>query len=117
MPTALTLPPLSSVTPSDAILDGWKVVAGAPTMRTWVLHTATDGTMMSGYWEATPGTYHATYDAYEFCHLIAGRMTITPDGGAPVQISAGQAFVIEKDFVGTWDIHETVKKHFCFRLG
>jgi len=25
--------------------------------------------------------------------------------------------VIEKDFVGTWTIYETARKHFCFRLG
>jgi hypothetical protein len=116
MPAALTLPAPTGPS-SDAILDGWRVVAGQPSMRTWEMHTATDGTMLSGYWEATPGTYHATYTAYEFCHLIRGRMTITPDGGAPVLIEAGQAFVIEKDFVGTWEIHEPVAKHFCFRLG
>jgi len=117
MPTALTLPPLTSITPSDAILDGWRVVAGSPAMRTWELHTAIDGTMLSGYWEATPGTFHATYTAYEFCHLIAGHLSITPDGGAPVMVRAGDAFVIEKDFVGTWTIYETARKHFCFRLG
>ena len=61
MSTIVKLPPLSSVTPSDATLDGWVVTEGSPTMKTWVLHTASDGTMMAGYWEATPGSYHATY--------------------------------------------------------
>ena len=48
MATITKLPALASVTPSDATLDGWIVTAGAPTMKTWVLHTSTDGTMMSG---------------------------------------------------------------------
>jgi hypothetical protein len=29
-------------------LDGWVVVDGSPTMRTWALHTNSDGTMLSG---------------------------------------------------------------------
>lgn len=85
-------------------------------MKTWVLHTSADGTMMSGYWEATQGSYHATYTAYEFVHLIAGKIIITPDGGAPVTVVAGDAFVVEKDFKGTWEIVEAVRKHFDFKL-
>ncbi len=99
------------------ILAGWTATEGAPGMKTWVLHTSADGTMMSGYWEATPGTWHATYSAYEFVHMIAGRIIITPDGGMPVTVQAGDAFVIEADFKGTWKIEETVRKHFDFRLG
>jgi uncharacterized protein len=116
MATITKLPALATVTPSSATLDGWVVIAGAPTMKTWVLHTSGDGTMMSGYWEATPGTYHATYAAYEFVHMIAGRIIITPDGGQPVTVTAGDAFVVEKDFKGTWEIIEAVRKHFDFKL-
>ena len=53
-------------------LDGWKVVSGSPTMKTFVQHTTEDGKVMSGTWQATPGTYHATYTDYEFVHLITG---------------------------------------------
>ena len=116
MASIVKLPSLGSVTPSDATLDGWVVTAGAPTMKTWVLHTTTDGTMMSGYWEATQGSYHATYTAYEYVVLIAGRIIITPDGGTPVTVAAPDAFVVEKDFAGTWEIVEPVRKHFDFRL-
>ena len=116
MATITKLPALSTVTPSAATLDGWVVTAGQPTMKTWVLHTSADGTMMSGYWEATQGSYHATYTAYEFVHLIAGKIIITPDGGAPVTVVAGDAFVVEKDFKGTWEIVEAVRKHFDFKL-
>ena len=54
--------------------------------------------------------------AYEFVHLIAGKIIITPDGGAPVTVVAGDAFVVEKDFKGTWEIVEAVRKHFDFKL-
>ncbi len=41
-------------------LDGWVKVDGNPTMKTWVQHTSIDGSVISGTWEATPGTWHAT---------------------------------------------------------
>lgn len=97
-------------------LDGWVVVEGSPTMQTWALHTNSDGTMLSGVWEATPGTYHATYKSYEFVHMISGRIVITPDGGTPVIVQAGDAFVVEADFKGTWKIEEVVRKHFDFKI-
>jgi hypothetical protein len=116
MQTVTRLPATSTVAPSTATLDGWIVTAGNPQMTTWVLHEAADGTMMAGIWECTPGRYHATYTAYEYVVLIEGRITITPDGGTPVTVVAGDAFVVEKDFKGTWVIEEKVRKHFDFRL-
>lgn len=116
MQTVTRLPDTAAATPSTATLDGWVVTAGNPEMKSWVLHTAADGTMMAGIWECTPGSYHATYTAYEYVVLIAGRIVITPDGGTPVTVAAPDAFVVEKDFKGTWDIIEPVRKHLDFRL-
>ena len=93
-----------------------KATAGTPSMKTWVLHTSNDGNMVSGIWECSPGSYHATYTDYEYVVLIAGRIVITPDGGTPVTVKAGDAFVVEHDFKGTWEIQEHVRKHFDFRV-
>ena len=112
--TKLSVDPKSAPDTND--LDGWVVVDGSPSMRTWALHTNSDGSMLSGVWEATPGTYHATYSAYEFVHMISGRIVITPDGGMPVTVQAGDAFIVEADFKGTWEIQEPVRKHFDFKL-
>ena len=97
-------------------LDGWIKVDGTPTMKTWVQHTALDGSVISGTWEATLGTWHATYKFYEFVHLIEGQITITPDGAAPVTLRAGDAFAVEPGFSGTWKIEAPVRKHFCIKL-
>ncbi|MEQ1577395.1 MAG: cupin domain-containing protein [Hyphomicrobium sp.] len=112
----ITKLPAAGPDPITGILDGWTVVEGAPNMKTWVQHTSADGSMISGMWEATPGTYHATYDGFEFVHLLAGKLTITPDGGEPVKLAAGDAFVVEPSFKGTWKIEETVRKHFTAKL-
>lgn len=116
MPTITRLTETDTITPDTSDIAGWVVVAGHPTMKTWVLHTSSDGSMISGVWEATPGTWHATYSAYEFVHMIKGRIVITPDGGTPVTVQAGDAFVVEADFKGTWKIEEAVRKHFDFKL-
>jgi uncharacterized protein len=117
MQSITKLPTTDGIEPSTADLDGWVKIAGEPRMKTWVLHTASDGAMVSGIWECTTGSYHATYTAYEYVVLIAGRIVITPDGGVPVTVEAGDAFVVEKDFKGTWVIEENVRKHFDFVVG
>ena len=101
-------------TPGD--LSGWRIVSGNPTMATAIEHTTADGKVVSGTWKAAPGTYHATYTSYEFVHMIAGRIRITPDGGEPVEVQGGDAFVVEADFKGTWEILEPVTKHFVVTL-
>lgn len=113
-PTFAKLPAQASE-PSTADLDGWKKVSGDPTMKTWVEYKSGDGTLMAGWWAATPGVYHATYTAWEYVHMIKGRITITPDGGTPYDVGPDDCFVVEADFVGTWEIKEEVLKHFVMR--
>ncbi len=102
--------------PLTADLAGWVKREGNPTMRYWVQHTSLDGSMIAGTWEATTGTWHATYALYEFVHLIEGQITITPDGGTPVTYGPGDAFVVEPTFRGTWTIEQPVRKHFAIKL-
>jgi uncharacterized cupin superfamily protein len=49
-------------------------------------------------------------EEHEVIHLVAGRMTVTRDGGEPVELAAGDMAVFPKGWAGTWDIHETVRK-------
>jgi len=117
MNTIVKLGDSTSMEPVTDDLEGWTVVEGTPAMKTWVLHTSNDASMISGYWEATPGTYHAVYSEYEFVHIIAGKLIITPDGGTPVALGPGDAFVVEAGFKGLWKIEETIRKHFAIKLG
>lgn len=85
-------------------------------MKTWIQHTAADGSVISGTWEAGGGSYHATYKAYEFVHIMEGRIVITPDGGEAVTVGPGDSFVVEPGFKGVWKIEAPVKKHFAIKL-
>ena len=42
--------------------------------------------------------------------ILAGRMTVTPDGGEPTEIAAGDVAVFPRGWGGTWQIHETIRK-------
>tara|TARA_R110002111_G_scaffold44689_4_gene81322 strand:+ start:3286 stop:3651 length:366 start_codon:yes stop_codon:yes gene_type:complete len=99
-------------------LDGWIAVDGKPkaTMKTWIQHTSNDGSIISGTWHATVGFWHTTYAAYEFVHLIEGRITITPDGGESQTFGPGDAFTVDVGFKGVWEIKEPVKKHFVIKI-
>jgi len=83
-------------------LEGWTKIEGNPIMKTgvktWVQHTSADGSVISGTWEATVGTLATVYRFDEFVHLFAGQITITPDGGIPVTMTASDAFAVEPGF-------------------
>ena len=104
-------------TPITADLDGWNPVAGSPTMKTWIENKTADGKFLTGFWEATPGTYHVTYKADELIHLFEGKVTLTEDGtGKTAQFKAGDSFQIDAGFVGTWKTEEKIRKIFAIRV-
>lgn len=109
-------PGVNFVTPITENLEGWTPVDGNPKMKTYILKEVRDKTVMSGYWECTPGTYKVKADEYEFLKLIEGKIIITPKGGKPVVVVAGEAATMEKGFEGTWTITQKVKKFWMARL-
>ncbi|HEV8065154.1 MAG TPA: cupin domain-containing protein [Acidimicrobiales bacterium] len=64
----------------------------------------------SGIWECTPGPSYWELETNEFVHIVAGRMTVTEDGGEPIEVAAGDTALFATGWKGTWDIAETVRK-------
>lgn len=64
----------------------------------------------TGIWECTPGRFRRQIEAGEVMHILAGRCTFTPDGGAPIEIAAGDTLFLSPNTVGVWDIQQTVRK-------
>lgn len=112
----LTKHSLAGIEPVTTDLDGWTPIEGNPSMITWIEYGADDGSLIAGTWRATPGTYRAEYSAYEFVHLLEGRIDITPDGAETQTMLPGDAFSVDADFKGEWKIVEPVLKHFVIRL-
>ncbi len=88
-----------------------RVVAGAPATRSWVQYEEEGGRLASGVWEASPGKWRITYAEWEYIVMISGHCVVEGDDGSRVEGKAGDAFVIEPGFAGTWEVLETMRKH------
>ena len=90
-------------------LDPSTVVAGSPEAFNRVVWESEDGRVIRGVWQMTPGTATDT-EANEMFVVIAGRATITPDGGEPFDVGPGDLGVLEEGARTTWVVQETLRK-------
>ena len=65
-------------------------------------------------WSKEVSVFPWTYDRQETCYVLDGEVIVTPDGGEPVQIVAGDLVTFPKGMTCTWDIKEDIKKHYNF---
>jgi uncharacterized cupin superfamily protein len=69
-----------------------------------------DGDNEVGVWECTPGPSYWTLESHEFVHILTGWMTVTPEGGQPTEVRAGDIATFPRGWAGTWQIHEPIRK-------
>ena len=95
-----------------AELEDWGPLeeATGPAMATTGIELWSDADVSAGIWECTPGPSHWTLETHEVIHVVAGRMTVTPDGGEPSEIATGSVAVFPRGWSGTWQIHQTLRK-------
>ena len=87
-----------------------RLISGDPMFRTCAQDVARGESIHTGVWEATPGeTRSIKGETFEFCHILAGIVELTPEGGEPVVYTAGDSFVMKPGFVGVWKTVETVR--------
>jgi uncharacterized protein len=109
--TVITTPHLPDAS-NVGDLEDWGLLeeaTGEP-MHTHGVTLWTDGDASAGVWVCTAGPSRWLLETHEVIHLVEGRMTVTPDGGEPTEINAGDVAVFPRGWSGTWDIHETVRK-------
>jgi uncharacterized cupin superfamily protein len=94
--------------------DPGRVISGDPVFTTWN-HEDRDG-LYAGIWQSTPGKWRIVYDEWEYCRIREGVSVITPDGGSPMTVRAGDAFVIRPGFQGAWEVVETTVKDYVIRV-
>jgi hypothetical protein len=109
--------PGTALLPSDALsteLEDWGPLeeATGDTMQTRGKTIWSDGDQEAGIWECTPGPSYWTLETHEAIHILAGRMTVTPDGGGPQDIGPGDSAVFPRGWRGDWQIHETIRKFY-----
>jgi uncharacterized protein len=91
---------------------GEDVSDGELDMRQHVFWTTPDNTTANGIWSCPPVKLTLEHPWDETFVVLEGRLTVTPAGGEPRELAAGDAIVIPRGAVNDWEIHETVRKLF-----
>ena len=67
----------------------------------------------TGFWRCEPGISEWNFtDLGEVIHVLKGRMTVTEDGGEPVELGPGDVASFPTGWKGTWNITETLEKFY-----
>lgn len=87
------------------------VLGGQPLLRLWPLFEHLSG--QAGLWSSDEYSKRKVLpDEYEFCLLLSGRVRIADVAGCSVEFGAGDAFLLEPGFDGSWTSLEPVRKFF-----
>ena len=87
------------------------IISGEPESTMAILWRTDDGKLYNGVWHCTPGVFMLSSPG-ETITLIEGDVTITPEGGEPVNVRAGEIAYIPEGTRAKWEVHETVRKGF-----
>ncbi len=69
----------------------------------------------TGIWICTPGLWNCHVTSDELCHFLSGRATYTHQSGEVIEIVPDTAGYFPKDWKGTCQVHETVRKVYMIR--
>ncbi|QCS49494.1 DUF861 domain-containing protein [Picosynechococcus sp. PCC 11901] len=65
-------------------------------------------------WTKEASTFPWSYDEAETCYFLEGEVTVTPEGGTPVTMGKGDLVTFAAGLTCTWEITQSVKKHYSF---
>ena len=65
-------------------------------------------------WEKEASEFPWHYGEMETCYILEGRVVVTPEGGEPVEIEAGDLVVFPQGMSCTWKITQDIRKHYKF---
>ncbi len=86
------------------------VIAGDPQQQIWNAYSDPEGHFHVGRWASTVGLWRVNYTERELCHLLTGVVRLTDNSGRQQTYRAGDTFMIDKDFSGTWEVLEACSK-------
>ena len=87
-----------------------KVVAGNPQQQIWNAFSDPAGCFHVGRWSSTEGMWRIKYTERELCHMLTGVVRLTDDSGNQRTFGAGDTFMIDKGFSGTWEVVKACSK-------
>ncbi|MFO8037188.1 MAG: cupin domain-containing protein [Anaerolineales bacterium] len=63
-------------------------------------------------WTKEVSEFPWEYDTDETCYLLEGEVTVTPEGGNPVQIQKNDLVTFPQGMKCIWKITKDVRKHY-----
>jgi uncharacterized cupin superfamily protein len=87
-------------------------VDGASQPRAYTAYTDPSGVFTVGVWACDPGTLVIEDLAIdEACYLIKGEVIISDPHGNSERFTAGEAFLLQRGFVGIWHMPGPILKY------
>ncbi|KXZ41886.1 hypothetical protein GPECTOR_252g633 [Gonium pectorale] len=65
-------------------------------------------------WGCGVSKFPWTYQEPETCFILEGRVVVTPNGGEPVEVAAGDLATFPAGMSCTWDVKAPINKHYNF---
>lgn len=65
-------------------------------------------------WTKEVSEFPWCYDEVETCLFLEGEVVVTPDGGQPVAMGAGDLVTFPEGLSCTWKVIRPVRKHYRF---
>lgn len=65
-------------------------------------------------WTKEASEFSWSYSEQEQCYFLEGEVTVTPDGGDPVQVGQGDFVTFPEGMSCVWHIKKDVKKYYTF---
>ena len=65
-------------------------------------------------WSKEPSTFPWSYSEQEIAYILEGEVTVTPDGGEPVNFGKGDLVTFKEGLSCTWYVKKALKKHYHF---
>ncbi len=101
----------STDVPEESYINPEILLEGNPLLKKWAPLAINNDKIKVGVMGGGPGVNRsAKTGMFEFCYLIEGKIELTEDGCAPKYFSAGDTFVMEDGYRGTWRTIDTYKK-------
>ena len=96
--------------PDSTAPDPDKLISGDPRQQICNAYSDPDGRFHVGRWTSSPGTWRVRYTEIELCHILAGRIRLRDDSGVEKMFGAGDTFMINRGFSGSWEVLEACTK-------
>ncbi|NBS16802.1 MAG: DUF861 domain-containing protein [Gammaproteobacteria bacterium] len=67
-------------------------------------------------WEKEVSTFPIDFDETETAYVLEGEIIVTPSGGEPVRIVAGDLVSFHQGLDSAWEVVKPLRKHYSYDL-